>query len=116
RDVLLSGLAGQLGLEEFPEPTGELVSELGTWSLYLVEIEAGVSVNVSVAVAEVDNTTYLVLLQSAPDEHDSLREMVFTPVVESILVLSEEENTEPLPYIAEDVTFMSGDLTLAGTL
>lgn len=115
-ETLLSTLTGQLGLDAFPEPTGEIDSDLGTWSVYFVEVEAGISLNVSVAVLNVDGTTYLALLQSSPDDHEALLESVFTPVVESILVLNADGNAEALPYIAEDVTFMSGDLTLAGTL
>ena len=115
-ETLLSTLAGQLGLDSFPESEAELDTDLGLWSLYTIQVDVGVSLNISVAVANVDGTTYLALLQSSPEEHDALRDTVFIPVVENILVLTEEENTESLPYIAEDVTFMSGDLALAGTL
>lgn len=115
-DALLSVLAGQLGLDEFPESTGELNSDFGTWETYFIEVESGVSLNVTVAVLELDGVTYLGLLQSTAEEHDDLLTSIFNPVIESILVLSVEESVEALPYIAEDVTFMSGELTLAGTL
>ncbi|GAB5490909.1 MAG: hypothetical protein Phog2KO_11240 [Phototrophicaceae bacterium] len=115
-DALLPTLAGQLGLEAFPEAVGEIETELGTWTTYLVEVEAGVSLNVTVAVLELDGVTYLALLQSTAEEHEALLASVFNPVIDSILVLNPEENEEALPYIAEDVTFISGDLTLAGTL
>lgn len=115
-DTLLEALTGQLGIEEFPEAESELETDFAIWTVYLVELTSPVEVNVTVAVSEIDGTTYLVLLQSAPDEHDTLLETVFTPVIDSVASISESEAEEDLPYIAEDITFESGDLTLAGTL
>jgi len=114
-DTLLGALTGQLGIEEFPEPESELETDMGTWTVYLVELTTPVEVNVTVATSEIEGTTYLVLLQSAPDEHEALLDAVFTPVIESLALPVEEEETD-LSYTAEDITFESGDLTLAGTL
>ena len=119
-DVLLGAISGQLGIAELPDAETEIETGFGTWTVYLVEIETPVVVNVTVAVTEVEGASFLVLLQSSPEEHDALRESVFTPAIESVSPLAVEEEAaeemEDLPYIVEDVTFDNGDITLAGTL
>lgn len=115
--VLLDALQGQLGVETLPESESQIETEIFTWDVYQVDVEADIVISVTMAVAESDNTTYLVLLQSTVEERETLVETVFNPVVESVmpLVESEDEMAE-VSYSSEEVTFMSGDLSLAGTL
>lgn len=119
-DNLLELLQGQLGLETVPEAMSETETDFALWTVYNTEIEVGISVAITFAVAERDSTSYVVLLQSTPDEHEDLVNAIFNPVLMSIRPLSPDETptapAEDLPYQVEDVTFMSGDITLAGTL
>ncbi len=120
-DALQGILSSQLGVDTFPEAEGEVATAFGTWSQYRIDNDA-VGLSLSLALIEQDGTTYLVLLQSATDEHDSLRDTVFVPVLDSIMLLvavseeATEESEVDLPYIEETVTFENGDVTLAGTL
>lgn len=117
-ETLQSALTGQLGIEEFPEAEMEIETNIAIWSVYRVDVEAA-GLSVTLAMTSVDNVTYLILSQSATDEHEAIRETVFMPVLESISLLSDGEDTEEVPdvpYSEEEVTFESGDITLAGTL
>jgi pimeloyl-ACP methyl ester carboxylesterase len=115
-DTLLNALKGQLGVDEIPEST-EQIEGILTWdSRRLDTTIQGMDIAISLATAEVDNTTYLVLLQSLAEEHDALVESVFAPVVESVEPLLIVESTEEAPYPVEELTFTSGDISLSGTL
>ncbi len=116
-EAIAPSLAQQLALEALPEPTGQIETSSYTWNEYRVEIDQpGVALTVSMAIAETDTATVIVLLQSPPEAHDALYEAVFAPVVESIAPLDAPEAEEDVPYIQEEVTFSHGDITLAGTL
>ncbi|MBN1965845.1 MAG: beta-lactamase family protein, partial [Anaerolineae bacterium] len=87
-------LAGQLGTP-LPEPTGTLDTAAFGWTLYTVDVTvpaADLSLTVDVALAEADGTAYVILLQMAPDEHETLHEAVFLPVVEALAPLSATED------------------------
>ncbi|MEO1286994.1 MAG: alpha/beta hydrolase [Chloroflexota bacterium] len=120
--TLQETLTAQLGVDEFPEPTGEVTTDFTTWTVYRVDNET-FGLSITVALTEVDSTSYLVILQSPSDEHDELVERVFNPVVDSIRPLAvesetsdEEDMSVDVPYTEEEVTFSNGDTTLAGTL
>ncbi|MEM9954617.1 MAG: alpha/beta hydrolase [Chloroflexota bacterium] len=117
--TLQETLTAQLGVEEFPEPIGEVTTDFTTWTIYRVDNET-FGLSITVALTEVDSTSYLVILQSPSNEHDELVESVFNPVVDSIRSLEtetsdEEDMSVDVPY-EEEVTFSNGDTTLAGTL
>jgi pimeloyl-ACP methyl ester carboxylesterase len=123
RDAIIQALLQQIQLAELPESSGQIEGASLTWDEYQLSVEAqSMAIAISLAIAEVEGKTYLVVLQSLADEHDELRESVFLPVVESIapqgVVTIEPTITtnENVPYIVEDVTFTNGDVTLAGTL
>ncbi len=112
-ELVWRSLLPQFALDEIPEPTGELETAALMWTLYQFEVSV-VQVKIDLAIAEQGGTTYIVLLQTSPDEFDALHEAVFNPVLDSFAPLITEE--EDLPYTVEAVTFENGDITLAGTL
>jgi pimeloyl-ACP methyl ester carboxylesterase len=72
---------------------------------------------VDAAMAQADNRAIQVLLQTSADEHDLLYDTVFVPVVEALVPYDHTEmSSGQVPYRAEEVTFDSGPVTLAGTL
>lgn len=114
-DTLLQALLPQFQLKEAPKPVETVQSETLTWTLYKVNVTAnGVTVAIDLGLAEHENTTYVVILQTAPDEYDALHQAVFLPAVDALRVVVPVQ--ERLPYKAEEVTFKNGDTTLAGTL
>lgn len=115
-DQLLTSLLQRMPVEGTPEVTGEITTEYFSWQERTFSIETqGLNVALTVALAEQEGVTALILLQSAPEEHDALREQVYLPVLQSVRLL-QEEVAEELPYLSEDVTFASGEIELAGTL
>lgn len=113
-DVLAS-LLPQLNLTETPESVGTHQGEALQWTLYQVDVAAGgVEVVVDLALSEEAGTTYIVLLQTSPDEYASLHESVFLPTLNAFTPLDEPE--VDVPYRVEAVTFDNDDVTLAGTL
>ncbi|MCA9914088.1 MAG: alpha/beta fold hydrolase [Anaerolineae bacterium] len=115
KDQLLNVLVQQIGLDEAPEPIGQITTEMFTWDEYRATVEAqGLSIGVSWALAENDGQSIVVLLQSLEEEQDALREAVYLPVIDSVMPLVEE--VVEVPYTVEDVTFSHDDITLAGTL
>ena len=116
-ELLWPSLLPSLGLDEVPESTGTLSTEDFDWTLYALPLEvAGLSLEVEIALAEVDGTTYLVILQSAPDEFAQLRDAVLVPALEAFALQAEEAPADGLG--SEDVSFVGGapDVELAGTL
>ena len=113
-DVLAS-LLPQLRLTEAPQSVGTHQGDALEWTLYQVDVALGEGeVAVDLALSDEDGTTYIVLLQSAPDERDALRESIFLPALNAFAPLV--ETVEDVPYRVEAVTFGNGDVTLAGTL
>ncbi|MCL4251785.1 MAG: alpha/beta hydrolase [Anaerolineae bacterium] len=112
-DRLWPLLLPQFGLDAVPESTGTYTTDVFEWTLYYFDFTQGdITVEFDLGLAELNGTTYLVLLQAMPDEYDALHESVFLPVLDALRLLEEEE----VPYRVEDVTFDNGDITLAGTL
>jgi hypothetical protein len=114
-DALLNAILPQLALTEAPESVGSYQGDTLEWTLYQVDVSAGsVNVAVDLALAHESGTTYIVLLQTSPEEYDVLHQSIFLPTLDAFAPLVEE--VENLPYLVEDVTFDNGDITLAGTL
>lgn len=114
--ALLNAILPQLALTEAPESVGTHQGTTLEWTLYMVEVPAGsITVNVDLALAEASGTTYLVLVQSLPEDYETLHTGVFLPTLDAFAPLV-EATEEPVPYTVEDVTFDNGDITLAGTL
>lgn len=115
RVALLSALRGQLGVDELPEPQGQIETDFSVWDVYVVDLDVqGYALTLSLAVTDKDNVTYIAILQALRDEHADLHKTVFVPVVKSLSAIVAEA-TE-IPYTDKEITFSSGDLTLAGTL
>jgi hypothetical protein len=74
-------LTGQLGLDEMPPSVGEREANNLTWTLYAVKVQG---ISVDIAVSESDQSVLLVLLQSAPEERDTLYEQLFLPAVDAL--------------------------------
>ena len=113
-DVLTS-LLPELNLSEVPGSVGTYQGEAMEWTLYEEEVTAGpVTAAFDVALADAEATTYLVVLQTTPEERDALHESVFLPTLDAFAPIAVAAT--PVPYAVEDVTFENGDVTLAGTL
>ncbi|MFT4039493.1 MAG: alpha/beta fold hydrolase [Thermomicrobiales bacterium] len=115
-DAVLDSLLTQLLLTERPVSTGEYAASSLNWTLYQVEVPFGsVTFVVDMAMTTQGSTTFLVVLQSTPAESAALREQVFLPALDAFTPIAAAPPAD-LPYTSEDVTFTSGDITLAGTL
>jgi uncharacterized protein len=115
--TVIPSILPQVQLTELPESSGTLETAAFTWTLYQTEVTAGgITASVDMAFAEQDGTSYLAMMQALPEEYDALHEAVFLPVLQAYTLLAEATPDPDLPYIAEDVTFDNGDVTLAGTL
>jgi pimeloyl-ACP methyl ester carboxylesterase len=115
-DKLMASLLPRLALTETPKSVGTRQAALD-WTLYKVDVKAGgVSLTVDLALAEGDGKTYVVLLQTAPEDYQELHSAVFLPTLDAFAPLAEATPEANLPYTAEDVTFSHDGITLAGTL
>lgn len=121
-DDLMAALQPQLGLNEAPDPVGEVTTDAFTWTLYRVDVEvpsAG-TIRVDFALAQDADKAYVVLLQSLLDEHAALYEQVFLPVLDAVRLITEPEATDApeQPFTSEEVIFPGGadDVMLTGTL
>lgn len=109
-------LLPQLALSEIPESSGTYQGGTLEWMLYKIDVNAGgMSVAVDLALHEGEGISYIVLVQGLPEEYDALHTGLFLPVLDAFAPL-EAAPVGDLPYIAEEVTFANGDITLAGTL
>ncbi len=120
-DQLWASLAPQFALTEPPESTDYYSSGLLDWTIFDFGVQLGeVVISVGLALAEDDGVTSLVLLQSAPDEYDILREQVLLPAIDAFAPLAPEPTPHPstFDYQIEEVTFPGGSegVELAGTL
>lgn len=118
---LWPGLLPQLGLTEVPAATGAHEGEALDWTLHAFDVSVpGIELRVEVALAEEGGRTYLVLLQSAPEEFAALREQVLVPALDATAPLVPEPTPHPstFDYAIEEVTFPGGSpgVELAGTL
>ena len=93
--MLWASLLPTLLLDEIPEPTGEIVTDVARWDLYRIPVEVqGIELTVEVVVGEGDGESYLVLFQAAPDDFDGLRDAVLVPAVEAFRPLEAEPPSE----------------------
>lgn len=77
-----------MGMEDFDE-SSEYETSMFTWEIHRIE-DPEINVVISLALAEGEDRTYIMLLQSTPDEHAELYEAVFIPALDALepLVLS----------------------------
>ena len=120
-DEVWPALLPQFGLDAVPEVSDERSLENGDWQFYRFDLApGGVDVAVEVVMSERDGTTYLLLMQSAPDEFATLREQVLVPAVEAFTPYAPEPDIDPdgAGYRSEEVAFPGGaeGVELAGTL
>ncbi len=78
---MLTKLARQLDLDAPPSPVGEREANGLSWELYAVEVQG---LSVDIALAESGELALIVLLQSTPDERESLYEQGFLPAVDAL--------------------------------
>ena len=98
---VLASLLPQLGLTAAPKSVGTHQGDALEWTLYQVDVALGEGeVAVDLALSDEDSTTYIVLLQSAPDERDALRESIFLPTLNAFAPLV--ETVKDVPYRVED--------------
>jgi pimeloyl-ACP methyl ester carboxylesterase len=79
--TLLDLLTGQLGLDEAPGEAGTREANGLTWALYETTVQ---NLSIDIALAEADGTAYVILLQSSPEERESLYEAVFLPTIDAL--------------------------------
>ena len=120
-DQLWPSLLPQFALTEPPESTFEYATDLFDWTMFEFTVELGdTTIAFGLALAEVDGATHLVLLQSAPEDYDVLRDQVLRPALDAFAPLAPEPTPDPstFDYRIEEVTFPGGapDVQLAGTL
>lgn len=85
-------LSTQFGIEAFPEATETIDQNGFTWSIYQVELEqGGLQISVSIALAELDGTTYVILLQGETDGFADLYDSVFVPVLDAFMPVGGNE-------------------------
>lgn len=114
-DALLNALLPQLALTDAPESVGTYPGGALEWTLYEVNVNVdSLNLKIDLALAEQDGVTYLVLLQTSPEDYEALHASVFLRTLDAFMPLEVEE--EPVPYNVAEVTFDNGDVTLAGTL
>ena len=112
---LLAAVLPQLGLEESPRSVGTHRGGTFEWTLYEVTVPVGAErIAVEMALADGDGISYLVLVQTSPDEAAAMHDTIFLPILDAFAPLPEDD--QPVPYDVEEVTFDNGDVTLAGTL
>ncbi len=115
-EALLNAILPQLQLTEAPEAVGTHQGAVLEWTLYQVDVQIPTAtLKVALALANASGKTYLVLLQTSPDDYEALHEAVFLPTLDALAPLVEATD-EAVPYVVEAVTFENGDVTLAGTL
>ena len=95
-EQLWSALLPQLGLSERPELAESRSTDFFDWSIYDVDIAAP-PISVTLALADGDGRSYIVLLQSAPEEHATLREQVFDPALAALILRCLEKNPRDRP-------------------
>lgn len=114
--AVLQSVLPRLGLQTAPESVGTHQGTALNWTLYKVDVKANtLLITVDMALSEVDSKTYIAMMQTSPEEYDTLHAGVFLPMLDAMTPLTAEA-TEAVPYIEEDVMFPSGDHMLAGTL
>jgi hypothetical protein len=87
---LAAEVVAQLGLAFLPGNAKSRRTSVLDWDLYAIRVEApseGTTM-VDLALAENGGVAYVVLCQSAAEEHESLRSAVFLPAVDALEPLS----------------------------
>lgn len=118
-DDLLLSLSMQYLTDEPPTPIETATLGNFEWDIYRYSAENPLGeVWIQLAVTEAGNNAMLAMVQGMGEGEEASYENVFLPMVESVRVASSdvEVTREPVPYLEEEVTFQSGDITLAGTL
>ena len=87
--TLTQGLLPSLGLDALPDAADTIETAALSWQFYEIEVEAsGLTILVDLALAEADGTTYLILMQTSPEDYDSLHTQVFEPVLNAFAPLA----------------------------
>lgn len=116
-DEMWAALLPQFQLTEVPEVVESYATDVLAWDIYQFEVTVPQGIlKFDLALAASGNMTYLALLQAPTDQFDALHESIFIPILDGFAPLTVADMNADLPYIAEEVTFQNGDVTLAGTL
>jgi dienelactone hydrolase len=118
---LWKALLPQLFLTEVPAATDARRTDGFDWTIHDFEVAVGDdTVATSVALAEADGSTSIVILQARPQEAATLREAVLLPALDAFELVGPKPTPDPatLGYQVEDVRFAGGSdgVELAGTL
>lgn len=109
-DGLIAPILPSVQLEKLPEPIEIYESAMLEWTLYNFEYSPseleGENLQVDLATAENDDGAYLILLQTMPDDYESLHEQVFMPALDAfglpLEIIFEEYNITTLEHIIID--------------
>lgn len=120
-DELWPSLVPQFFLDQPPPSTGTHASIDREWTLYRFDVESPMgAAAIELALSEQDGSTGLVLLQTALDELDALRDVALVPAMDAFAPLESEPAADATSagYASEDVVFPGGaeDVQLAATL
>jgi CubicO group peptidase (beta-lactamase class C family) len=89
--ALTGVLLPQLGIDALPDGTATLETAAYTWTLYEIGIEqAGMSIQVDLALAENETGVTLVLLLTLKEDYAALHEAVFLPVIQALAPIGAE--------------------------
>jgi pimeloyl-ACP methyl ester carboxylesterase len=84
-DEFMALITARLGLDAPPGSVGERETEALTWTLYEVEVQ-GIAVDLATAVWD-EETTWMALMQSPPDERERLYQVLFLAAVDALAPL-----------------------------
>ncbi len=79
--TFLTLILGQFGITEIPAVVDTVETELTTWSVYTVEVQAQ---SITIAVGEEGGFTILAMFVSSAEEADTLYEIIFLPILDAI--------------------------------
>lgn len=93
RDQFLANLLPNVGLEELPDDPVAYSTDALDWMIYSFEMEVavGMVMRFNLALADTDDLTYLIILQSPVDEADGLYEYVLLPALDAFVPVEEAE-------------------------
>ncbi len=83
RDGFIAETIGEFGAGALGSPVNQLASDALEWTVYAPKTEAG-GLSILAAVAETEDSVYLVMLVSAATEVDSLVEVLLLPAVQAL--------------------------------
>jgi CubicO group peptidase (beta-lactamase class C family) len=105
--VIESLLLPQLGIEQFPESSGQVETQDMIWELYDIDLDVPDvgKVAVDLAITDTDQGPYLIALLSEPDDSVIFQQTVFLPAIEAHEVFSFDKRDEITAKSLQDPDF-----------